>query len=137
VAVKITTGATSLYMGSARRFARKTDFLDDIKKFDAEDEVRKNERAHELIETSLAAVILSYTEVEAVLPDTNGAHTHARPTAPADQAPLQQCSSFAGHTTTTGFRAPATSADEWCQSARARDSGKSPCRRLLHLAKIM
>jgi hypothetical protein len=67
VSIKITTGATSLYMGAARRFMRQAGVLDDRPKSDAENEVQRNERAHALIETSLAAVVLSYTAVESVL----------------------------------------------------------------------
>ena len=67
VRAKITTGATSLYMSSARRFMRQADVLDDRSKSGAESEVQRNERAHALIETSLAAVVLSYTAVESVL----------------------------------------------------------------------
>jgi hypothetical protein len=67
VSIRITTGATSLYMGAARRFMRQAGVLDDRPKSDAENEVQRNERAHALIETSLAAVVLSYTAVESVL----------------------------------------------------------------------
>jgi hypothetical protein len=67
VTVKITTGGTSLYMSAARRFARAADSLDDPKSFEAEDQLLRNERSHKLIETTLAAVILSYTAVESVL----------------------------------------------------------------------
>jgi hypothetical protein len=67
VTVKITTGATSLYMGAARRFMLEAHALDDRTKSDAESEADRIERSHALIETTLAAVVLSYTAVESVL----------------------------------------------------------------------
>jgi hypothetical protein len=67
VTIKITTGATSLYMAAARRFMLQADVLDDRVQADAENEAQRNERSHALIETALAAVVLSYTGVEAVL----------------------------------------------------------------------
>jgi hypothetical protein len=54
-------------MGAARRFSRRADVLDDRQRFDAETESHRNERSHQLIETTLAAVMLSYSAVEAVL----------------------------------------------------------------------
>jgi hypothetical protein len=65
--VLITTGATSLYMGAARRFARAADVLDNRETFDTEGEPRRSQRSHELIETAVAAVVLSYSAVEAVI----------------------------------------------------------------------
>jgi len=65
--IRITTAATSLYMGAARRFSRAADELDSREKFDMESESLRNERSHALIETAVAAVILSYSAVEAVL----------------------------------------------------------------------
>jgi len=54
-------------MSAARRFARSADLLDNPNIFEAEKEPLRSERSHELIEVTLAAVILSYTAVESVL----------------------------------------------------------------------
>jgi hypothetical protein len=65
--IRITTSATPLYMGAARRFARAADALDNRAKFDVEGEPLHTQRSHELIETAVAAVALSHSAVEAVL----------------------------------------------------------------------
>jgi hypothetical protein len=76
VPIRITTGATSLYMGAARRFSRAADALDNRVKFDIEGEPLRNQRSHELIETTVAAVMLSYSAVEAVLNELFEERTH-------------------------------------------------------------
>ena len=67
VGVKVTTGASSLYMSAAKRLLRVADTLDNKAAFDAEVHPAKTHRAHELIETSLTVVILSFSAVEAVV----------------------------------------------------------------------
>jgi hypothetical protein len=76
LSVKITTGGTSIYMSGARRFWLVAEDLDDLAAFNSESEIEKTGRAHQLMDTVLASVVMSYTAVEAVLNELFEELTH-------------------------------------------------------------